>query len=107
MAEIEKVSGVAAADIQAISGVAGTSVEKVSGVELVTFTPQTYNFDSTDSSWAIPGGTNHMDITVIGGGGSGSQRTNISPAGFGGGGAGVAQATENTCLLYTSDAADE
>ena len=96
MPDIQKVNRVDIGNIERVNRVAGSNIEQLDGQEFVTFTPATYTFNSTDSSWAIPAGTNHFDITVVGGGGTGSYKTNISWAGFGGGGSGASQSTENT-----------
>ena len=94
MANTQKINRVDISNIEAINRVSGSNIEQLDGQGFVTFTAASYTFNSTNNSWAVPGGTTHMDITVIGGGARGWANQNY--AGFGGGGSGASQSTENT-----------
>ena len=101
MADIQKISGVDKGDVEKVSGVAATAIENVSGHGLVTFTDTTYTINASDNSWAIPTGTNHIQISLCGGGTAG-RNSHFNQAGGGGPGAGTTQNAKSAIGNITS-----
>ena len=101
MADIQKISSVDKGDIEKVSGVAATAIENVSGHGLVTFTDTTYTITSSTNSWAIPTGTNHIQISLCGGGTAG-RNSHFNQAGGGGAGAGTTQNAKSAIGNITS-----